>query len=134
MSIHAYGTKISFAGTDVANVTNIGGPGLSTDAIETTAHDSAGADRTFIPGLKDAGELSLDINFDGDDVTHNAAAGVIKQYADRTVASWVLTFTDPLPTTATFNAFVTGLDFAHPLDDVATAALTCKITGPITWG
>lgn len=47
---------------DIAEVKGVGGPNLSMAPIEVTSVDSAGW-REFIAGLKDAGEVTFQINF-----------------------------------------------------------------------
>src|SRR5687768_227094 len=55
----------------IANVTNISGPSRSRETIDVTAHDSPDQYMEFIGGLKDGGEVSLDINYDPSETTHD---------------------------------------------------------------
>jgi predicted secreted protein len=57
--------------TTIANVTNIGGPARSRETIDVTTHGSPDAWMEFIGGLKNGGEVSLDINYDPAEATHD---------------------------------------------------------------
>src|SRR3972149_4510747 len=79
--IVGFGAKLrrgGTAGTAVANITNIRGPGLKADTIDLSAHDSASAYRDKGAGLLDAGQVTLDINFDPNAATHKNAAGGVR--------------------------------------------------------
>lgn len=47
----------------IANVKTFKGPGLKREVYDSTTHDSPNGWRTKAGGLKDAGELELEINF-----------------------------------------------------------------------
>src|ERR1700754_2400702 len=55
----------------IANVTNISGPDRKRETIDVTAHDSPDGWMEFIGGLKDGGEVQLDINYDPGETTHD---------------------------------------------------------------
>lgn len=71
MAAPAVGTKIQFYNVDLAapawevlsEVTDISGPDFTKEEIETTALDTAGGFKTFIGGLKDGGNLTLETNY-----------------------------------------------------------------------
>ena len=46
----------------IGELTNIGGPSVSVDSIDVTAHDSADGYREFVSGLIDGGDVSLEGN------------------------------------------------------------------------
>lgn len=129
----AFGTLLKIAGTTVAGVTNIGGPGLTLETIDVTNHSSTSAWREFVGGLKDGGEISLDIVFDPAAATHkNASGGLLYLLTTRASASFTITFPDAAPTTWTFAAFVTSFEVGAPVADGLTASVTLKITGAPT--
>ncbi len=129
----AFGTLLKIAGTTVAGVTNIGGPGLTLETIDVTNHSSASAWREFVGGLKDGGEISVDIVFDPAAATHkNASGGLLYLLTTRASASFTITFPDAAPTTWTFAAFVTSFEVGAPVADGLTASVTLKITGAPT--
>src|SRR5262245_53470402 len=55
--------------TTMGEVTSITMANLTRDAIDATHMESAGGWKEFIPGLKDAGEVKIEMNFDPDSVT-----------------------------------------------------------------
>ncbi|MCI0687121.1 MAG: hypothetical protein L0Y54_07800, partial [Sporichthyaceae bacterium] len=50
--------------TAIGRSTSISGPGLSRETLDVTAHDSPDQWREFQGGLRDGGELTVDINYD----------------------------------------------------------------------
>jgi len=139
MGLAGFGTllKIGDGGgtevfTTIAEVSNISGPGLAMDTIDVTNHSSPTAWRQYVAGLKDAGEVSFDINYTPTAATHNATTGLLKDMNDRTLRNFKLVFPDLGATTWTFAAFITGFEPSEPIDDKLTAAVTLKISGAPT--
>ncbi len=118
-------TTIATSTGTIAQVRGISGPGASGDAVDTTTLDVSGRYRTFIGGLVDGGEVTLDLVYDTESAGHKALA--IRLTSQDTTA-WTITY----PTTfsaQSFSGFVTGLSAETPLDDLITAQCTIKITG-----
>ena len=67
MPIVGIGTTLKKGDVIVANLTSIDGVGFSADTIESTNLSTDGGYRTFVNGLKDAGEVSLSGHFGYDD-------------------------------------------------------------------
>lgn len=133
LAVNAFGTTITKDGVEIAEVTHIGGPGLARDTLEATHHKSPAMWREFIKGLKDGGEVSLDLNFLPFNTTHNAATGILSDFNnDTTIAAWVLTFPDSGATQWAFNGIVTGFEPDEPFDDKLVASVTIKVTGQPT--
>lgn len=134
--VSAFGTVIKIggtAGTAVVNVTKIDGPEPSMDTIEVTAHDSANAWREYVAGLLDAGEVSMDINWDPLAATHkNAVGGLQYLQGQRTSSLFALVFPAAGNPTYTFTAFVTKFGRSAPFENKLTAQVTLKITGAPT--
>ncbi len=108
----------------VGEVLNIGGPGLAKDAVDATHMASPERWREFISGLKDGGEVSVELSFDPDDATTTAA---LADCNSDVAGYYKVTFPD---TTAWgFAAIATGLEVGVPLDDKMTATITYKLTG-----
>lgn len=134
----AFGTTIALGDgaspevfTTIAYVTNIEGPGLSADTIDVTSHGSTDGYRQFVQGLKDAGEVSLELNFDPDAATHvNASGGLAYEYEQGTESNYKITFPDT--TVWTFPGIVTGLSPSAPMDGKLSAAVTIKVSGKPT--
>jgi len=132
-AVNAFGTTITRDGVEIAEVTHIGGPGLARDTIEATHHKSPNMWREYIKGLKDGGEVSIDLNFMPFDSTHNAATGILADFSDdTTISTWVVTFPDTNNTQWTFDAIVTGFEPDEPFDDKLSASVTLKVSGEPT--
>lgn len=111
---------------DVGLVRNISGPSISSSPIETTAHDTTGGWRTFVGGLRDGGEVTLEILYDPDNTQH---LGLLTDLDDQVVRNYKVIFTDPTPKAFTFAGIVTGYEPGAPHDDALSLAVTVKVTG-----
>lgn len=134
--VAGYGMKLrrgGTAGTAVANVTNIRGPGWSVDALDVSAHDSANATREFVPGLIDPGEITVDFRFEADEATHDeTAGGLLSDLKARTVTTWAIEWPTTPASFAYGSAFITNFEPDGPHDDVVGGSLTLKCTGAWT--
>lgn len=133
------GTTFSINAKSVGGLITVGLPQQQRGVAETT--DSAsGFDRSFLPGLRDAGTVQLTMRYDPDD------AGQLQlqaNYAANGTAALVPCIVT-LPNAATpssggetwtFNAFVTEPprgDLAIVDDKVVEVTATLKISGVIT--
>lgn len=129
----AYGTLLKRAGTTIANVKNISGPGLTLDTEDVTSHDSTGAWEQVVATILRSGEITLELVYDPATATHKyAAGGLLSDLTLRTAVSYTLVFSDTATTTWTFTAFVTGFEPSAPVEGALTATATLKITGQPT--
>jgi predicted secreted protein len=130
--VNAFGTELRRGDgeepevfTALADVMTIGGPSISRETINVTSHGSEDAWSEFLGGLKDAGELSLDVNYDPPQ--HDT---LMADFNDEAPRNYELVFpTLPTPTTRNLDLILTGFDTDAPHDDKLTASLTFKITG-----
>ncbi len=110
----------------VAEVTSITWPGYSRDAIDATHMNSEDQFREYIPGLMDAGEVTIELNY-------------VPNHADVIIAALTAAATGQFKITAAnganvvFKAIVTAYQPQAPVDDKMTASATFKITGKPTW-
>lgn len=111
--------------TVIGSVTALKPPALKRNVIDVTAHDSPGEWMEFIGGLKDAGEVSLDINYNP--AVHDTLTA---DFALTTTKNWKITFPDA--TTWIFAVVLTGFAPNAPYDDKLSATLTFKVTGSVT--
>lgn len=118
--------------TTVAEVTNIGGPGIALEPLEVTSHSSTAGWKEFIGGLLDGGEVSLSINYIPTNATHDATTGLIADQVARTVRNFQLVFPDSGTTTWSFSALVVNFEPGEPVDNALTAEVTLKVTGQPT--
>ena len=130
--VAAHATLIKQGATSVVNVTDISGPSLSRDTIETTSHDTADIGKTYIGGLLDGGEVTMTINFDAGTTDH--VANIIEEMTATAVVSWVIEFASTSTNaTSTFDAWITGFEPTAPNGDKLSADITLKVTGIPAW-
>ena len=141
MGIDAFGTLMSRGDsaspevfTTIAEVVSISGPGLSRDAIEISNHSSPSQFKQFVAGMKDGGEITLEINYDPAGATHGASSGgLLYDLASGTAAvNYKLTFPDTAATEWILPGLVTGFEPGAPHDDKLSASVTIKVSGAPT--
>ena len=113
--------------TAIADATGISGPGLSRETLDVTSHQSPEQWMEFVGGLKDGGEVSVDVNYDP--ANHDA---LIADFDDDEPRNYQLVFPDPDETTWAFSAILTGFEPDAPYDDKLSASLTFKVSGKPT--
>jgi hypothetical protein len=124
-----FGGTLNVGGFTISDMTNISGPGMSADTIDSTTHNSTSIFREFIKGLIDAGELSVDAYFDYD--SNGYTCSVLM--ATRTLQSVTFTMpTTPSKTQFVCNGHITGYEPTDPLDDLIGLAITIKVSGQPT--
>lgn len=120
-----YGAKLSWyngtAYVDLAEITSLKSPSYSRDTIDATHMQSPNLFREFIPGLMEAGEVSIDVNY-------------IPAVSDTFIALMVagvanFRITHPNGVKCTFDGILTGYERQEPLDDKMSASITVKVTG-----
>lgn len=115
--------------TDVANITGHNGPNSENPEVDVTALSSTA--KEFLPGLKDNGDLSVDLNFDPGNTTHQQISAD-QEASPPTVSNWRISFpTDPV-ITWTFPAFVKSFSVNSGVDAPLKGSLTLRIAGDIT--
>jgi predicted secreted protein len=124
------------AWTTIAEVTSITPPALARDAQDATHTESTGGWREFIPGLKDGGEVSVEMNF----IPGGAGVALIlSQFNSSDLTQCRVLFPDgthganPTSTIWAFNAVCTGFAPEAPIDDVMKATAKFKVTGQPTF-
>lgn len=112
----------------VGEVLSIGAPSLSRDVVDATHMKTTGGWREYIGGLKDGGEVSVEIQSKPSSVGYQALVADFDNDAPETYsvefpdgASW------------TFSALITGMETSDPLDGKITTSATFKITGKPTF-
>ena len=123
--------------TTVAEVGNITPPSYARDAQDATHTESTEGWREVIPGLKDGGEISVELNFVPDT---NSMDLILAQFDSDELTQARVLFADgvqtgPLPTCSRFtcSGVVTGFKPEAPLDDKMKATLTFKVSGKPTF-
>ena len=116
---------------DVAEVMSVDGPNPERDTYDTTTINTDGNYRTFIPGLKDGGEVSMEMNYTEDSYSE------FKQDFDKenedALLWYSVVFNDNDTETAknciVFQAMVTSVGSSVPTDDKVSSNVTLKVSG-----
>ena len=124
MGSAAFGTVFKIGDTAVAELTDIGGPGISVDDIDVTAHDSADAHRVFVAGLIDSGEVSLEGNATSANLT-----ALLTDLQGRTVKAMSIEYPDNV--TLSFDGFVNGLEPGAPFEDKISFSGSVRTSGKV---
>jgi hypothetical protein len=129
----AYGTLLKYgAGTSpetyttLADVTNIGGPGLKMETLETTEHQSDSGFKEFAGGLIDGGEVKLELNF------IPGATGLVQLQTDmyaRTKRNFRVVWAGSPVVNWDFAALISGIEPAAPVDGKLAVSITLKVSG-----
>jgi predicted secreted protein len=94
--------------------------------LDVTSLDSTGGYREFITGFRDAGTISLKMNFT------TASYAFIKEDFQKVAANaYKIVLSDPGLSTLEFEGLVTELPLSIPTDDKISADCTIKITGQV---
>ena len=121
--------------TPVGQVGDIDGPGIESEQIEVSHRDSQW--RRYVSGMKDGGEISFDVIFDPNHVSHDPTlTDSMYKYAETgVVTSWRVDFpgVGTAVTRAAFDGFVSSFETTSPLEDGLKADVGIKISGAITW-
>jgi predicted secreted protein len=128
-AVDAFGTiwSISTDGgstfTAVGEVTNVDVLAVKVDTIDTSSHDSDDQWREFVGGMKDGGELSMDINYDP------GLHGTILSNLGGDPIAHKIVLTDAGAAVVTFDGILTGLQAKAPYDDKLSGTATIKVSG-----
>lgn len=117
--------------TTIAEVKDISGPSVALATEEVTSHDSSGW-REFIPTLKEAGEVSFDVNFNAA-ATQGFSGGLYNDLLNRTRRNFQIVLPTTTAKTGSFAAYVTGFELTAPVEGVLGASITLMIDGQVTW-
>ena len=113
--------------TAIAEVNSISGPNMSRGQIDVTSLDSTGGYREFIAGFRDAGEVTLEMNF-----TLDSYDDMADDFDSEDSVNYQIILPDTGATQFDFAGLVTALGMAVPMDDKVTASVTIKIDGQVT--
>jgi predicted secreted protein len=117
----------------ITQVLDISAFNIAQTMLDDTTHDSPGGWEEVVAGIVKSGELSLDIVYDSDDVTHVALrADSIGRLVTR---NWKLV----APSLITLQEFrftggVAGLETKSPVNGLQTASIKFKVSGPALLG
>ena len=111
----------------LAEVASISGPTMTRDFIDVTSLDSTSGYRELITGFRDAGTVSLTMNFTRDSYDLMKA-----DFEDNDPQSYEIVLPDDDVTSFEFCGLVTEIPLEIPADDKVSVSVTIKLTGPVT--
>src|SRR5512137_1826867 len=93
----------------LSEVNSITGPSMTRDFIDVTSLDSTGGFREFITGFRDAGTLTLAMNF-----THETYTTMKLDFENNTAQSYMICLPDAQVTSLEFLGLVTEIPLTIP--------------------
>ncbi len=131
MAVAGVGTEFRRWGTSawakIAEINSITGPGMTRDVIDTTTLDTSAGYRTFITGFRNAGTVSLSMNF-----TRATYALMKTDFESAVLQNYEIVLSDDDNTTLEFEGLVTELPTTIAPDDKITVDVTIQISGAVT--
>ncbi|WHX19830.1 phage tail tube protein [Streptomyces malaysiensis subsp. malaysiensis] len=112
--------------TAIANATSITPPALARETLDVTSHGSPDQWREYLGGLKDGGEVSIDINYDPR--LHDT---LVEDFNDPNPRNYKVVWPGTLGNWA-FAAVLTSFEPEAPHDDKLAASLTFQVSGKPT--
>lgn len=113
----------------IAEINSISGPNMTRNTIDVTSLDSTGGYREFIAGFRDAGEVTLNMNF-----TIAGYLGMLDDFESEVLQTYQITLDESgiNESEFEFTGLVTSLGMSVPMDDKVTSDVTIKISSTIT--
>lgn len=121
------GTVFKRGAVAIAEISSISGPNISRGHIDVTNLDSTSGYREFIAGFRDAGEVTLTMNF-----TFATWQDFKDDIDDDAAVSYSIELPNTEGTIISFDGLVTSLGMAIPFDDKVTSDVTIKIDSVLT--
>lgn len=112
--------------TAIGEINSISGPTMSRNFTDVTSLDSVGGYREFIGAFRDAGTVTLNMNF-----TKVGWGAMKADFESDSSRNYQIVLPDSGNTTLDFAGFVTECPIDIPEEKV-TATITIKITGQVT--
>jgi len=110
----------------IAEITSIKGPGFKKEIIEVTSMDSTGGYKEFIAGFKEAGTISLTMNFTSDG--YDALKADFEAYENQ---YYQVVLGNAMHTSFEFEGFVTELPLTIDAKNAVTLDVTIQVTGEV---
>jgi predicted secreted protein len=116
----------SGAWVNIAEITQITGPGMSRNTIDTTALDTEGGYATFITGIRNAGTVTLAMNFRRDNYET-----MKNDFESDDLQNYEIVLPDDDNTSLEFEGLVTELPLTIPPGDKVNVDVTIQISGMV---
>ena len=111
----------------ISEINSITGPGMSRDVIDVTSLDSTSGYREFITGFRNAGTLTLSMNF-----SRTEYELMKEDFESDTAVNYEIMLPDDENTSLEFLGLVTECPLTIPPDDKVTVDITIQISGEVT--
>ena len=121
----SFGVLLKVATILVGGRTSVNVPEASVENIETTDHDTADGNRTFIGGLIDNGTIPVSFNYIEADPGQQALID-----GKGTTEPFLITLKSGA--TVAGSAIIGGVSMSNPIQGLITAQCNLRITGPVT--
>ena len=135
--LHGYGTALVVGTgsntTVIGNIISLAGPNEAREVIDYSTMDSTSKFREKLDGMLDAGEGTIELNYDG---SASGIADKLNTLKTSSANTWTITFNDGGTATDSSWAcvgFMTGLGYAIPFEDKVTSTLSLAFTGIPTY-
>lgn len=112
--------------TPLAEVLNIDGPTMTRDTPEVTNLDSDGGYKEFVAGFRDAGTISLPMNF-----THDTYEIMLDDFEDDTAKWYRIDLPNSNATRLQFSGLITSCPVSIQAQSQVTSNVTIKISGQV---
>ncbi|MEU0245171.1 phage tail tube protein [Streptomyces sp. NPDC006235] len=107
----------------IGKVTGVNGPEIERETYDVTAHDSVDGWREFIGGLKDAGEVSINLNYDP-----RVHDDLVADFEDTKPRNYRMVFPNGIGQWD-LKLILSGFSQEAPVDDKLSAELKFKVSG-----
>ncbi len=133
--ISGFGTLFSWGGSDIAELTNITGPGESAGTIDITNHDSDDGYEEFVAGIRSGGDISIEGNFISTDTTGQIALHTDFQAGSK--KTWIIKHPAWVASSHEYpqisgSGIVTAFSMGAPYNDKLSFSATIKVSGKPT--
>ena len=125
-AITGQGTKFLRGQDEIAEINSISGPTMSRETIDVTTLNDVSGYRKIIGGLRDAGTVSLGMNF-----TRATYEQMKDDFESDTEQEYTIKLPDDDATELTFNGLVTECPLDIPIGEKITADITIQISGEV---
>lgn len=124
--IFGYRSIVATSTGEIAQLTNVGGPGTDFAEVDTTTMDSSSNYRTSVPGIGNPGDMTLAFMYDPAAASHKILA---EAQQNRTTKVWTVYHGSSTGDTDTFSAWVKSMGREIPMDGMITCDVSLHVTG-----
>lgn len=132
MATHAFGTSFKWNNAVVAALSAINGIELKRDSIDVTTHQSTDGFKQSIPGLAEAGEISIEGFFDHTDTAGQQA--MLTDFNSGTIRTAIIDFPASIGCSWSVPGFISGIKIGDAkTEDGIPFSATIQPTGKPTF-